>query len=189
VIQDVTARAVSPEGLKVQVAHRRNPYRYMLTDEQLEDILLSLALRRAGSIWENHTAADLAPRGQYPQPFMGFVLPNAAAKAGTHRRFGHNNGEAVLVDQHRLGTGGFRYGHSANVRGQIAAASAQNTDQDLFEAAQLAGDFVDVITERHLGWEKQHGPGEWLSADSEPADEYREMVAWYQHVPFSSASH
>lgn len=209
----MTAETVSPDGLEVRVAHRVNPYRYMLGDSQLDDILLRLGLRRAASIWENHAGPAPAPRGPYPNPFMGFVLmdataagwtpnehavlaavtigdrgheflANAAAKAGAHRRCGHNNGESVLIDPHRLASGGFRYGHSASVRGQIAAASGQNTDQDLFEAAQLAIDFVDTITEHHLRWEKTNGPGEWLRSDGRPADEYRKMVAWFpRHTP------
>jgi len=203
----VTAETVSPDGLKVQVAHRLNPYQYLLTDEQLDDVLLTLGLRRAASIWANHTDPE-APYGQYPETAMGFVLldataapwtpneeavlgaviigdlgheflPNAAAKAGAHRRLGQNNGEGVLVDPHRLSTGDFRYGHSAEVRGQIAAASSQDADQDLYEAGRLAAEFVDAIGERHRAWAKLTGPGDWLSADDTPAPEYQAMVAWY----------
>ncbi|MFJ2780519.1 hypothetical protein [Kitasatospora sp. NPDC087315] len=200
---------VSPEGLKVHVAHRRNPYRYMLTDNQLDALLVEVGLRRAASVWKHHTTEERqAPRGAYPRPLMGFVLmdatagnwtpnedavlgviaigdsghaflPNAAAKAGAHRRLGRNNGEAVHVDPHLLGTGGFRYGHSAEVRGQIVGASSQSTDQDLYEAARLATDFVDAVNDRHLVWEQQHGPGDWASADDKPALEYRAMTDWF----------
>ncbi|WP_316520997.1 hypothetical protein [Kitasatospora brasiliensis] len=201
---------VSPEGLKVQAAHRRNPYAYMLTGEELDALLLEAGLRRAASIWQQHTTEELrAPRGTYPRPAMGFVLldataggwvpneeavlgvvtigegghaflPKAAAKAAAHRRLGRNNGEAVHIDQHLLGTGGFRYGHSAEVRGQIVAASSQSTDQDLYEAARLAGDFVDAVTGRHLAWEQRHGQGDWASADGAPAPEYLAMTDWFE---------
>ncbi|MET9319095.1 hypothetical protein ABZX75_02700 [Streptomyces sp. NPDC003038] len=205
---------VSPEGLAVQVAHRHNPYAYMLTGEQLDVLLLDVGLRRAASIWLNHTTDEQhAPRGAYPRPLMGFVLmdatadpwipheeavlgviaigdrghaclPNAAAKAAAHRRLGRNNGEAVHVDPHLLGTGGFRYGHSAEVRGQIVGASSQSTDQDLYEAARLAADFVDAVNGRHHTWERQRGPGDWASPDDEPALAYRTMTDWFQpHRP------
>ncbi|MEU5211819.1 hypothetical protein [Streptomyces sp. NPDC020742] len=206
------AETVSPEGLEVRVAHRQNPYAYLLTGAQLDDLLLELGLRRAASIWHNHAEAACAPRGAYPRPMMGFVLmdatagpwvpndsavlavitigdrgheflPNAAAKAGGHRRLGHNNGEAVHLDPHRLGTGSFRYGHSAEVRGQIVGASAQTTDQDLYEAGRLAADFVDAIGDRHRAWERRHGPGDWLSNDDTPAPEYRAMTDWYTAAP------
>ncbi|MFF3846490.1 hypothetical protein [Streptomyces sp. NPDC002328] len=106
-------------------------------------------------------------------------LPNAAAKAGGHRRLGRNYGEAVLVDTHLCGTGHFRYGHSAEVRGLIVGSSAQTTDQDLFEAGALAKDFVDAITERHHIWQVKTGPGEWLNSDDVPGDEHRALVSWF----------
>lgn len=206
------AETVSPDGLKVHVAHRRNPYAYLLTDDQLDVLLLELGLQRAAAIWRNHTAGERAPRGAYPRPMMGFVLmdatagpwvpndsavlgvvvigdrgheylPNAAAKAGCHRRLGRNNGEAVHVDPHRLGTGSFRYGHSAEVRGQIVGASSQSPDQDLHEAGRLAADFVAAIGERHLAWEHRRGPEDWLSPDNAPAPEYRAMLDWYSGAP------
>ncbi|MFI5617964.1 hypothetical protein [Streptomyces sp. NPDC051567] len=198
-----------PYGLPVQVAHRRNPYAYMLGDEELDALLLDVGRRRAASIWRNHTTGEQdAPRGAYPRPRMGFVLmdptagpwvpneeavlgvitvgedghvslPNAAAKAGAHRRLGRNNGEAVHVDPHLLGSGGFRYGHSAEVRGQIVGASSQSTDQDLYEAARLAAEFVDAVNDRHAAWEQRQGPGDWASPDDEPAPEYRSMTDWF----------
>ncbi|MCX5192662.1 hypothetical protein OOK31_01935 [Streptomyces sp. NBC_00249] len=208
---------ISPEGLEVQVAHRRNPYAYMLTGAELDALLLEVALRRAGSVWRHHTADERdAPRGAYPRPAMGFVLldatagpwtpneeavlgvialgdgghaflPNAAAKAGAHRRLGRNNGEAVHVDPHLLGTGGFRYGHSAEVRGQIVGASSQGTDQDLYEAALLAGEFVDAVNSRHRAWEQRVGPGDWASPDERPAPEYRAMTDWFTPAPSPAA--
>ncbi|OON81085.1 hypothetical protein [Streptomyces tsukubensis] len=203
--------AVSPDGLKVQVAHRRNPYSYVLDDAGLDAVLLEVGLRRAESVWLHHTADEHAPRGLYPRASMGFVLmdatagpwtpneeavlgviaigdqghtflPNAAAKAGAHRRLGRNNGEAVHVDPHLLGAGGFRYGHSAEVRGQIVGASGQGTDQDLHEAARLATEFVDVVNAGHLDWEQRHGTDIWASPDGEPALEYRAMTEWFDRV-------
>lgn len=201
--------SVSPEGLKVRVDHRVNPYAYMLSGEQLNELLMSLGLRRAESIGRNHQAAeDRAPHGAYPNPCMGFVLmdatagpwvpndqavlaaiivgdggdrfiPNAAAKAGGHRRLGRNYGEAVLVEPHLMSTGGFRYGHSAQVRGQIVGSSSQTTDQDLFEAAQLAADFVNAITDAHQTWKQLAGPGGWLSEDGGPGQESGAMVSWF----------
>lgn len=201
--------AVSPEGLLVRAAHRRNPYGYLMNGEQLDELLLHLGLRRAASIWRNHSAAvDRAPRGVYQRPCMGFVmmdptvgswvphthavlgvvtvgddgsafLPNAAAKAAGHRRLGRNYGEAVLVDPHLCGNGNFRFGHSAQVRGQIVGASSQTTDQDLHEAAALATDMVEAVTRLHLAWEERTGPGEWLAHDDDPGDEYHDMVGWF----------
>ena len=201
--------ALSPDGLSVRVAHRRNPYEYLMGAEQFDELLLELGLRRASSIWRNHTAdARRAPRGVYERACMGFVLldptvgpwvpdvdavlgvitvgegaaaflPNAAAKAAGHRRLGRNYGEAVLADPHLCGGGNFRYGHSAQVRGQIVGASSQYTDQDLYEAAALAADLVGAIAERHLAWEERVGPGEWLAHDDDPAPVYREMIGWF----------
>ncbi|AEW98456.1 hypothetical protein [Streptantibioticus cattleyicolor] len=201
---------VSPEGLEVQVAHRRNPYAYLFDDAGLDALLLELGVRRAASVWRNHTTEEeRAPRGRYPRPAMGFVLldatagpwvrneeavlavitvgdgghtflPNAAAKAAAHRRLGRNNGEAVHVDPHLLATGDFRYGHSADVRGQIVAASSQSTDQDLYEAARLAADFVHAVGDRHADWERRRGAGDWAAPDDTPAPEHRAMTAWFQ---------
>ena len=201
--------ALSSDGLSVRVAHRRNPYSYLMGAEQFDGLLLELGLRRASSIWRNHTAdPQRAPRGVYERACMGFVLldptvsasvsdpdavlgvvavgegaaaflPNAAAKAAGHRRLGRNYGEAVLVDPHLCGDGNFRYGHSAEVRGQIVGSSSQTTDQDLHEAAALAADFVGAITEIHLAWQERVGPGEWLGHDDAPADVYRDMVDWF----------
>ncbi|MEV0261448.1 hypothetical protein AB0I49_08890 [Streptomyces sp. NPDC050617] len=204
------ATAVSPDGLKVQVAHRRNPYSYALDDAGLDAVLLEAGLLRAASIRRQHTADDAdAPRGRYPRAAMGFVLmdatagpwtpneeavlgvitvgdgghaflPNAAAKAGAHRRLGRNNGEAVHVDPHLLGAGGFRYGHSAEVRGQIVGASGQSTDQDLYEAARLAADFVAAINARHAEWERDNATGIWTASDDGPAAEYQAMTDWFE---------
>jgi hypothetical protein len=201
--------AVSPDGLAVRAAHRRNPYEYLMNADQLDELLLTLGLRRAASIWRNHTAAEhQAPRGVYTRACMGFVimdptappwvpdadavlavvtvgadgsafLPNAAAKAAGHRRLGRNYGEAVLADPHLCGDGNFRHGHSARIRGQIVGASAQTTDQDLYEAASLAADFVAAVGQRHLAWQEQAGPGEWLAADGAAAEAFREMIGWF----------
>ncbi|MEU6408187.1 hypothetical protein [Microbispora sp. NPDC046933] len=200
---------VSPDGLAVRAGHHHNPYRYLLSDDELDELLLELGTRRAASIWRNHTStAESAPRGVYGRACMAFVimdptagpwipndravlgaitvgddgssfLPNAAAKAGGHRRLARNYGEAVLVDTHLCGDGHFRYGHSADVRGLIVGASAQTTDQDLFEAAALAHDFVHAITERHLAWTQRTGPGEWLTESDTPAAEHIAMVDWF----------
>jgi hypothetical protein len=201
--------ALSPHGLRVRVAHRRNPYQYLMSADQFDELLLSIGMRRAESIWRNH-AGDMcrAPRGLYERACMGFVmldptagpwvpdtdavmavitvgdegsafLPNAAAKAAGHRRLGRNYGEAVLVDPHLCGDGNFRYGHSAEVRGQIVGSSSQTTDQDLHEAAALAADFVGAIAERHLAWQERVGPGEWLNADDRPGGVYRDMIGWF----------
>ncbi|PPK64238.1 hypothetical protein V5P93_006147 [Actinokineospora auranticolor] len=199
--------AVSARGLAVRARHRRNPYRYLLDDARLADLLLDLGLRRAESIWRNHNDPDAA-RGPYPRDSMGFVLldptaqpwetheeavlaaitvgaeghaylANAAAKAAGHRRLGRNYGEAVLVDPHLCGTDAFRYGHSADVRGVIAGASSQSPDQDLVEAGLLAADFVDAITEHHRAWEATTGKGRWLNATDTPGPEAAAMVAFF----------
>lgn len=200
---------VSPDGLKVRAAHHHNPYSYLLDDDELDELLVDLGQRRAASIWRNHTAsAERAPLGAYARPCMAFVLmdptagpwvpneqavlaaiivgedgasflPNAAAKAAGHRRLGRNYGEAVLVDTHLCGSGHFRYGHSAEVRGLIVGSSSQTTDQDLFEAGTLARDFVDAITERHRAWQERTGPGEWLSIDDKPGNEHNSLVSWF----------
>lgn len=200
---------VSPDGLLVRVAHRRNPYRYLMNTEQFDELLLTLGLRRAKSIWRNHTTAtDRAPHGVYTRACMGLVmmdptagpwmpdtdavmaiitvgqdgsafLLNAAAKAAGHRRLGRNYGEAVLADPHLCGDGNFRFGHSAQIRGQIVGSSSQTTDQDLHEAAALAADFVAAVTERHLAWQERVGPGEWLTGDDSPGDVYRDMIGWF----------
>ncbi len=108
--------AKSPDGLLVRVSHHHNPYSYLLDDDELDAVLLELGLRRAASIWRNHTATEAsAPRGVYGRACMAFVLmdptadpwvpddqavmaavvigddgaaflPNAGAKAAGHRR-------------------------------------------------------------------------------------------------------
>ncbi|MFE3470149.1 hypothetical protein ACFXOI_00425 [Streptomyces bacillaris] len=197
------------ETLHVQAAVRHNPYAYMLDEAELVDLLSELGRRRAESILRNHTAAEgEAPRGRYPRPAMGFVildptadaraddteavlgaiavgeqarqfLPRAAAKAAAHRRLGRNNGSSVHTDPHLLGTGAFRYGHSAEVRGVIVAASSQSTDQDLYEASRLAAEFAEGIGARHQEFEWKVGETDWLSQDGLPLARYGEMVAWF----------
>ena len=67
--------ALSPDGLRVRAARRRNPYGYLMSAEQFDDLLLSLGMRRAESIWRNHTAdAHRATRGVYARACMGFVM-------------------------------------------------------------------------------------------------------------------
>lgn len=197
------------ETQRVQAAVRRNPYRYMLDDVELTELLSDLGHRRAESILRNHTA-DLgkAPRGPYPRPAMGFVildptadaqaghadavlgaitvgdqarqfLPKAAAKAAAHRRLGRNNGTSVHTDPHLLGTGAFRYGHSAEVRGLIVAASSQTTDQDLYEASRLAAELVEEIAARHRDYEWRRGERDWLSSDDQPLALHNEMINWF----------
>ncbi len=194
---------------RVRAAVRRNPYGYMLNDAELTDILSKLGTRRAESILRNHTAAPgKAPRGPYPRPAMGFVildptadvrvghadavlgavtvgdhagqfLPKAAAKAAAHRRLGHNNGTSLHTDPHLLGTGAFRYGHSAEVRGLIVAASSQTTDQDLYEASRLAAELVEEIAARHRDYEWSRGETDWLSRDDQPMELHNQMVSWF----------
>ncbi|MYT94001.1 hypothetical protein GTY40_23570 [Streptomyces sp. SID8359] len=197
------------KALRVQAAVHHNPYAYMLGEAELVALLSELGRRRAESILRNHTAAEgQAPRGPYPRPAMGFVildptadaraddteavlgaitvgeqarqfLPKAAAKAAAHRRLGHDNGTSVHTDPHLLGTGAFRYGHSAEVRGVIAAASSQSTDQDLYEASRLAAEFAEGIAARHQEFEWRLGETDWLSPDDLPLARYSEMVAWF----------
>ncbi|MFF2079666.1 hypothetical protein ACFVXG_33530 [Kitasatospora sp. NPDC058162] len=203
-----TRESVSEHGLTVRAQHRHNPYDHLFDDAEFAGLLLGLGLRRADSIWRNHTAAtDAAPRDPYPRASMGFVLldptagpwvpeaqsvmavitvgedagrflPKAAAKAAGHRRLGRNYGEAVLTDPHLCGSGGFRYGHSAAIRGQIVGASSQSTDQDLFEAGRLAADLVDALAAAQLAWEERTGPGDWYSPADTPHPRYQEMVAF-----------
>ncbi len=195
--------------LRVRAAVRRNPYGYMLNDAELTDVLSKLGTRRAESILRNHTAAPgKAPRGPYPRPAMGFVildptadvqvghadavlgavtvgdhagqfLPKAAAKAAAHRRLGHNNGTSLHTDPHLLGTGAFRYGHSAEVRGLIVAASSQTTDQDLYEASRLAAELVEEIAAHHRDYEWRRGETDWLSPDDQPMELHNQMVSWF----------
>ncbi|WP_225821149.1 hypothetical protein [Streptomyces naphthomycinicus] len=195
--------------LRVEAAIRRNPYTYMLTDGELTDLLADLGRRRAESILRNHSAPEgKAPRGPYPRPAMGFVvldptaeagtgpadavlgavtvgddarrfLPKAAAKAVAHRRLGTDNGTSVHTDPHLLGTGAFRYGHSAQVRGLIVAASSQSTDQDLYEASRLAAELVEELGARHHAYEWRRGETDWLGDTDEPPAVYREMVSWF----------
>lgn len=197
------------ETQRVQAAVRRNPYRYMLDDAELTELLSDLGHRRAESILRNHTAdPGKAPRGPYPRPAMGFVildptadvqaghadavlgaitvgdqarqfLPKAAAKAAAHRRLGRNNGTSVHTDPHLLGTGAFRYGHSAEVRGLIVAASSQATDQDLYEASRLAAELVEEIAARHRDYEWRRGETDWLSSDDQPLALHNEMISWF----------
>ncbi|MFE9359242.1 hypothetical protein [Streptomyces olivaceoviridis] len=195
--------------LRVEAAVRRNPYTYMLTDGELTTLLADLGRRRAESILRNHTAPEgRAPRGPYPRPAMGFVvldptaeagaapadavlgaitvgdearrfLPKAAAKAAAHRRLGGDNGTPVHTDPHLLGTGAFRYGHSAEVRGLIVAASSQTTDQDLYEASRLAAELVEELGARHRAYEWSQGETDWLNGTGEVPDVYAEMVSWF----------
>ncbi|MFF7367587.1 hypothetical protein [Streptomyces tricolor] len=195
--------------LRVEAAVRRNPYRYMLTDTELTDLLTDLGRRRAESVLRNHAAPEgEAPRGPYPRPAMGFVvldptaepgaapadavlgaltvgddarrfLPKAAAKAAAHRRLGGNNGVSVHTDPHLLGTGAFRYGHSAEVRGLIVAASSQTTDQDLYEASRLAAELVEELGARHRAYEWRRGETDWLSPAGDVPPEYAAMVSWF----------
>ncbi|MFE1404701.1 hypothetical protein [Streptomyces sp. NPDC058770] len=200
---------ISPDGLPVRGAHRRNPYQYLMSGPQFDALLTRLALRRAESVWRNHhISPERAPHGVYPRPHMAFVLldatagpwvpnedavlaavtlgerghdflPYAAAKAAGHRRTGHNWGTAVLVDPHLCGDGGFRHGHSAEVRGQIVGASSQSPDQDLHEAAALATDFVQALSELHQAWERRTGPGEWFTTDGLSGTEPVAMTGWF----------
>jgi hypothetical protein len=204
--------AISPDGLSVRVAHHRNPYAYLLTDDELDELLLDLGLRRAASIWRNHNAAQQqTPRGVYERTCMAFVLmdptvgpwvpndqavlagvligegadrflPNAAAKAAGHRRLGRNYGEAVHIDPHLCGSGGFRYGHSTQVRSLIAGSSSQSTDQDLFEARMLAAEFVQAFDELHRAWEAKTGAGEWFADPDEPDGEHLALVSWFPNA-------
>ncbi|GAA3011837.1 hypothetical protein [Actinokineospora diospyrosa] len=198
-----TQDAVSPQGLAVRARHRRNPYTYMLDDTRFAEVLLAAGLRRAESIALGHGTDG--PRGRYPRPCMAFVildptahawepdheavlaaltigdgalpfLPNAAAKASGHRRTHRNHGEAALVDHHLLGTGNFRYGHSANVRGLIIGASSQTADQDLYEAAALATDLVEALLTHHRTWEHQVGAGRWIG---DPDPRFQAMVDFF----------
>ncbi|MFE4960855.1 hypothetical protein ACFRCW_44840 [Streptomyces sp. NPDC056653] len=186
------------EPAPVRAEHRHNPYAYLVSDQQLDELLTRLGRRRAASVRRNQAvAAERAPREVYPRPGMAFVvmdptagpwvpneeavlatitvgeggaafLPYATAKAAGHRRLGRNYGEAVLVDPHLCGGGNFRYGHSAEVRGLIVGASGQTPDQDLYEAGTLATDLIAAITELHLAWEERVGPGEWFTPDGGP---------------------
>ncbi|WP_018681626.1 hypothetical protein [Actinokineospora enzanensis] len=190
--------------LSVRVKVRTNPYDYMLTDTELTDLLAALGRARAESIQRHHEAPG--PRGHYKRDCMAFILldptaptwlpdpravlaaltigadgprflANAAAKAAGHRRLGRNYGEAVLVDPHLCGTGGFRHGHSAEVRGLIVGASSQTTDQDLYEAGRLATDFIDAIARHHLAWETRTGPGYWVG--TEPPQATLDMISFF----------
>lgn len=206
-----TAEPAAPP--RVHAAVRRNPYAYMLDDAELTELLRTLGERRAASITRNHVAAPgEAPRGPYPRPAMGFVildptadastapaeavlgaltvgeearrfLPNAAAKAAAHRRLKGNNGTAVHTDPHLLGTGAFRYGHSAEVRGVVVAASSQSTDQDLYEASRLAAELVEELGARHREYEWSRGETDWLSGTDEPPAAYAEMISWFPEEP------
>ncbi|MBM7776481.1 hypothetical protein JOD54_006685 [Actinokineospora baliensis] len=185
----------------VRARHRRNPYAYMLDDAGLTDLLVTAGRRRAESVWRNHNTDG--PRGRYPRSSMAFVvldptapctdpnpvlaaltigdealpfLPNAAAKAIGHRHTGHNHGEAALIDPHLLGTGHFRYGHSANIRGLIVGASSQTPDQDLHEAATLGTDLVNALITAHRTWETTVGPGRWVG---DPDPRYQTMVGFF----------
>ncbi|MEK2490710.1 hypothetical protein WN990_14225 [Kitasatospora purpeofusca] len=203
-----TRESVSEHGLTVRAQHRHNPYDHLFDDEGFAGLLIGLGLRRAASVWRNHTAAaGTAPRDPYPRASMGFVLldptagpwvpdtesvmavitvgedahrflPKAAAKAAGHRRLGRNYGEAVLTDPHLCGSGAFRYGHSAAIRGQIVGASSQSTDQDLFEAGRLASDLVDALSEAQLTWEDRTGPTDWFSPTDTPHPRYHAMIAF-----------
>ncbi len=73
--------------LRVEAAVRRNPYRYMLTDTELTDLLTDLGRRRAASVLRNHAAPEgEAPRGPYPRPRHGLRRPGPDGRAGRRPR-------------------------------------------------------------------------------------------------------
>ncbi|MDI6105722.1 hypothetical protein QLQ12_44805 [Actinoplanes sp. NEAU-A12] len=208
---------ISSDGLTVRVGHRRNPYAYLFDGDQFDELLLRLGRRRADSIWRHHRSGeDRAPHGRYGRPCMAFVvmdatagawvpdteavlaaitigtdgerfLPNAAGKACGHRRLGANYGEAVLVDSHRCHSGGFRYGHSAEIRGQIVGASSQTTDQDLYEAGHLAADLVAAVNHAQVEWKERAGPGEWFNDGDVPGEECLAAVSWFNPTVSATA--
>ncbi len=210
-IQGAEVASTSPSGLNVRVVVRRHPYGHLLDAEAFAQLLWELGAHRAESIRAHHALdAAEAPRGVYPRdclamivmdPTVGpwvdnvdavmaaivigegdYFLPNAAAKAGGHRRVGYDYGEAYITDPHLVAHGGFRHGHSARIRGVVVGASALNPDQDLYESAQLAAQFVARIGDLHDDWTQRAGFGEWLSEGDVPDAETRAMVRFAQRL-------
>ncbi|ALO98850.1 hypothetical protein SHL15_7869 [Streptomyces hygroscopicus subsp. limoneus] len=85
----------------------------------------------------------------------------------------------MRTDPHPIGTGAFRYGHSAQVRGLIVAASSQTTDQDLYEASRLAAELVEELRDRHRAYEWSQDETDWLTGIGEVPVVYLAMVSWF----------
>jgi hypothetical protein len=46
----VVSESVSPDGLRVRAGRHHNPYRYLLADDEFDELLLDLGPPRAASI-------------------------------------------------------------------------------------------------------------------------------------------
>ncbi len=104
-------------------------------------------------------------------------LANAVAKAVTHHNTGQDCGIAAYVEPYRLPDGSFCYGHSAEVAGTIAGASALSEAQDRLMATILAAEFNYTVTAAHEEFKKQHPEFKWFCNQNEPLKEFSDIAA------------
>ena len=182
-----------------------NPWRAMLPDAELTDLLDGVARERAASIRQRYASGE----GPYDRGAMAFVLldptavpqeysedtamayiligdeaisflPNAMAKACEQRDFGVGAGTLVYVQPHRLAGGSFLWGHSAVFEGQIVGSSGETQQDDRCEAGHLAVDFVWALGSTLGRWITEHRDGRdyrWLSTDNEPASRFTQLMS------------
>lgn len=104
-------------------------------------------------------------------------LVNAVAKAVTHHNTGQDCGIAAYVEPYRLPDGSFCYGHSAEVAGTIAGASALSEAQDRLMATILAAEFNYTVTAAHEEFKKQHPDFKWFCNQNQPLEEFSAIAA------------
>lgn len=185
------------DGLVVRVLE--NPYPHIVGEEEFTAMMLSIghnlktlidAGYSAGQFKRNSLGLCLmnptkpARRGSEAVmalftigPEGRLYLPNAVAKAVTHYNFGEDCGKLAYVEPYRLVDGSFVYGHSAEVAGTIAGASALSEAQDRYVATLVAAEFNLNATEAHTFWKLRNPDSKWFCNQDGPLDEFSTIAA------------
>ena len=104
-------------------------------------------------------------------------LVNGVGKAVEHWELGQDCGISAYVQPHRLVDGSFIYGHSVELDGTIAGASAATEQQDRSMAARAAAEFNCFVGDAHKDWSERHPNHKWYCNEDKPRELFTEIAA------------
>lgn len=186
--------------LEYQVHILENPYKETIPYANFASILDTVVQRRAddiearfadGEFERNRMSFTLldptAPSGADADdivlavimigPEGDFFGPNAMAKAFAYRDHGYDGGGTVMVENHRVADGSFRFGGTAEVAGTIVGGSGQTPLQDRYQSTLLAADFNYLVAMARAKWEAENGPGRWYATEQAPTARFSKIIS------------
>ena len=195
-----------PSTLPCVVKVLANPYPHTIPESEFRLLVVMVAHRLRDQIYADHNGLEAGQFSHLKRPSLGVCLMNptlprhtppedavlaliaigpegedylvnGVGKAVEHWETGQDCGISAYVQLHRLPDGSFIFGHSAEVDGTIAGASAASEQQDRSMAARVAAEFNSLVGDTIRRWQAANPENKWRCNVDKPRALFTEIAA------------